>query len=74
MMISSEEEKLEQLSLLPPGETPDPPTRDRLPFFKDPKIKISFWAVLKDVINKDITRISFPVYFNGPLSILQAAV
>ncbi|TNV85646.1 hypothetical protein FGO68_gene6666 [Halteria grandinella] len=63
-----------QLSLLPPGEIPDPPIRDKLPFFKDPKIKISFWAVLKDSIHKEISKISVPVYFNSPLNILQAAV
>jgi hypothetical protein len=58
---------------LAPGEIPDPPTRDRLPFFKDPKIKISFWAVLKDSIHKDISKMSVPVYFNSPMSILQVA-
>jgi hypothetical protein len=42
-----------------------------LPFFKDPKVKISIWAILKDSIGKDITKITVPVYFNEPLSLLQ---
>lgn len=53
------------------GEIPDPPERDRLPFFKDPKIKFSVWTVIKDSIGKDLTKISLPVYFNMPISALQ---
>lgn len=45
-------------------------TRDKLPFFKDPKIKISLWAIIKDSIGKDLSKITVPVYFNGPLSLL----
>ena len=48
----------------------DPPTRDVLPFFKDPKVKISLWTILKDSIGKDLSKITVPVYFNEPLSIL----
>ena len=46
-------------------------TREQLPFFKDPKIKISMWAIIKDSIGKDLSKITVPVYFNGPLSLLQ---
>ncbi len=45
--------------------------RDQLPFFRDPTIKFSVWTILKDCIGKDITKISMPVYFNEPLSVLQ---
>jgi hypothetical protein len=45
--------------------------RERLPFFKDPKVKISIWTVLKDSIGKDMSKITMPVYFNQPLSLLQ---
>jgi len=45
--------------------------RDKLPFFKDPKIKISIWSIIKDSIGKDISKITVPVYFNAPLSLLQ---
>ena len=49
----------------------DPPTREVLPYFKDPKIKISVWTIIKDSIGKDLTKMSVPVYFNDPASILQ---
>lgn len=42
-----------------------------LPFFKDPKIKISIWTIIKDAIGKDLSKMSVPVYFNDPTSILQ---
>lgn len=58
------------MALLPDGEQPDPSTREKLPFFKDPKIKISVWTILKDTIHKDISKISVPVYFNQPLNVL----
>lgn len=51
-------------------EPEDAPTRDILPFFKDPKVKISLWTILKDSIGKDLSKITVPVYFNEPLSIL----
>ena len=39
-----------------------------LPHFRPPKLKISVWTILKDLIGKDLSRISMPVYFNEPLS------
>ena len=61
LIIEEEEQK---------GEPDDPPSREILPFFKDPKIKISLWTILKDSIGKDLSKITVPVYFNEPLSIL----
>jgi hypothetical protein len=52
-------------------EDPDPAEREVLPFFKDPKVKISIWTIIKDSIGKDISKISVPVYFNDPTNILQ---
>lgn len=52
-------------------EVEDPSERDVLPYFKDPKVKISIWTILKDSIGKDISKLSVPVYFNDPLNILQ---
>lgn len=46
-------------------------TRDTLPFFKDPKVKISIWTIIKDSIGKDLSKMTVPVYFNSPLSLLQ---
>jgi hypothetical protein len=48
-----------------------PEVRDTLPFFKDPKVKISIWTIIKDSIGKDLSKMTVPVYFNSPLSLLQ---
>ena len=48
----------------------EPHFRDKLPWYKDPKVKVSFWTILKDMIGKDIAKMSVPVYFNEPLSLL----
>jgi oxysterol-binding protein 1 len=50
--------------------TNDPEERKILPFFKDPKIKISIWSILKESIGKDLSKITVPVFFNQPLNIL----
>ena len=42
----------------------DPEERDELPYLRDPKIKISFWSIIKDSIGKDLSKITVPVYFN----------
>jgi hypothetical protein len=47
--------------------------RTILPWLKDPNIKISLWSILKDNLGKDTSRISVPVYFNDPSSLLQKA-
>jgi hypothetical protein len=45
--------------------------RIALPILRDPKIKSSaLWTILKDMIGKDITKVSMPVLFNEPLSSL----
>ena len=49
-------------------EVDDPPIRYTLPYLRNPKIKLSIWTILKDAIGKDLTKISVPVYFNGPTS------
>jgi hypothetical protein len=71
-----EEEKKSETSPTKKAEAPkeeefDPPSREVLPFFKDPKIKISVWTIIKDSIGKDLTKMSVPVYFNDPANILQ---
>ncbi|KAG9124901.1 hypothetical protein FRC07_009808 [Ceratobasidium sp. 392] len=45
--------------------------RDRLPIGSDNRPPVSLWAVLKGSIGKDLTKISFPVFFNEPTSMLQ---
>lgn len=53
------------------SENQEPLERDVLPYFKDPKLKISIWTIIKDSIGKDISKMSVPVYFNDPMNILQ---
>lgn len=48
--------------------------RDRLPIDSDNRPPTSLWSVLKHSIGKDLTRISFPVFFNEPTSMLQRMV
>ena len=74
LIIEEEEEKKELITKshvsLQDQEEQDPPERFVLPYFKDPKLKISIWTILKDSIGKDITKMSVPVYFNDPMNIL----
>lgn len=44
--------------------------RVELPWLKDPKTKFSIWAIIKDSVGKDLSKISVPVYINDPTSIL----
>ena len=48
--------------------------RERLAIDKDDRPPMSLWAVLKNSIGKDLTKISFPVFFNEPTSMLQRMV
>lgn len=48
--------------------------RDRLAITTDDRPPMSLWAVLKNSIGKDLTKISFPVFFNEPTSMLQRMV
>ncbi len=68
--------KLNQLSIcedvVADPEDEEPLERDELPWLKDPNAKISFWTIIKDSIGKgDISKMSVPVYFNDPTSLLQ---
>lgn len=37
-----------------------------------PSCPRSLWSLIKDMVGKDLTRVCLPVYFNEPLSALQA--
>ena len=54
-----------------PGDTNEPLERDALPWLKDPNSRPSIWTILKDTVGKDFSRMSVPVYFNDPTSLLQ---
>ncbi|CCF58824.1 hypothetical protein KAFR_0F02270 [Kazachstania africana CBS 2517] len=45
--------------------------RKRLRLDKDNRPRISLWAVLKSMVGKDMTRMTLPVAFNEPTSLLQ---
>jgi hypothetical protein len=45
--------------------------RTQLPILRDPNVKINIWAILKENIGKDLSKIAMPVYMNEPLSMLQ---
>ncbi|KAH8920682.1 hypothetical protein BT69DRAFT_1336191 [Atractiella rhizophila] len=45
--------------------------RESLPLKDDQRPPVSLWAILKGSIGKDLTKISFPVYFNEPTSMLE---
>lgn len=45
--------------------------RSSLPITSDNRPSVSLWAILKGSIGKDLTKISFPVYFNEPTSMLE---
>ena len=51
----------------------EPLERDQLPWLKDPATKHSLWSVVKDSMNMkgDFFRMTLPVYFNDPTSVLQ---
>ncbi|KAH9454928.1 hypothetical protein MJO29_011733 [Puccinia striiformis f. sp. tritici] len=45
--------------------------RTTLPITADDRPSVSLWSILKNSIGKDLTKISFPVSFNEPISMLQ---
>lgn len=45
--------------------------RTRLKLGKDDRPKVSLWSVLKSMVGKDMTRMTLPVSFNEPTSLLQ---
>ncbi|KAL8825994.1 MAG: hypothetical protein Q9170_007579 [Blastenia crenularia] len=47
------------------------PVRTRLKMDNDDRPKISLWAILKSMIGKDMTKMTLPVSFNEPTSLLQ---
>lgn len=45
--------------------------RQRLTLGKDNRPHVSLWSVLKSMVGKDMTRMTLPVSFNEPTSLLQ---
>ncbi|MBW0483706.1 hypothetical protein O181_023421 [Austropuccinia psidii MF-1] len=69
MVIKSEEPALEsEMEYLKEGYEVK---RTTLPIKSDDRPSVSLWGILKNSIGKDLTKISFPVSFNEPISMLQ---
>ena len=55
--------------------TPDEPksfvTRERLPVKQPDKNNTNLWSFLKQCIGKELTKITMPVQWNEPISLLQ---
>ncbi|OKL58366.1 hypothetical protein UA08_06234 [Talaromyces atroroseus] len=47
------------------------PVRQRLKMDQDDRPKLSLWSILKSMIGKDMTKMTLPVSFNEPTSLLQ---
>ncbi|ODH50511.1 hypothetical protein GX48_03329 [Paracoccidioides brasiliensis] len=61
--------KLDEIALSFKGY--EDPIRKRLKMDADDRPKISLWAILKSMIGKDMTKMTLPVSFNEPTSLLQ---
>ena len=72
-VVAEEEEHKEEEKLIAEVVKSDPKERDLLPYFKDPNMKVSMYALVKDSVGKDFSKMSVPVYFNEPLNLLQKA-
>lgn len=46
-------------------------SRNQLPRLKDPNDRPSIFRIAKDLIGKDFTRVTLPVYLNEPVTFLQ---
>lgn len=45
--------------------------RNKLPDPVEKEKGVSLWAMIKDMVGKDLSRVCLPVYFNEPISTLQ---
>lgn len=52
---------------------PQTKSRTKLPAPMVPRDQISFWSILKNCIGKELYKITMPVVFNEPLTMLQRA-
>ena len=61
-----------ELNLAATGHLTISTARDRLPMDpKQPRPSLNVWSFLKSAIGKDLSKVTLPVFFNEPLSMLQ---
>lgn len=73
MKSQTESQKAKEKLLLEEGSFfgYDEGVRKRLKLDEDDRPKISLWGVLKSMVGKDMTKMTLPVAFNEPTSLLQ---
>ncbi|RDL41016.1 uncharacterized protein BP5553_00995 [Venustampulla echinocandica] len=67
----TEKTQTEGLDLTPSFKGYEDGIRKRLKMDADDRPKISLWGILKSMIGKDMTKMTLPVSFNEPTSLLQ---
>ncbi|PYI04475.1 hypothetical protein BO78DRAFT_398907 [Aspergillus sclerotiicarbonarius CBS 121057] len=68
---SSELRSAKRSEIVPSFKGYEEPVRQRLKMDYDNRPKISLWGILKSMIGKDMTKMTLPVSFNEPTSLLQ---
>ncbi|RAL04373.1 uncharacterized protein BO80DRAFT_452464 [Aspergillus ibericus CBS 121593] len=68
---SSEPRFAKRSEIVPSFKGYEEPVRHRLKMDYDNRPKISLWGILKSMIGKDMTKMTLPVSFNEPTSLLQ---
>ena len=48
-----------------------PPGRSVLPVQQPEKVNVNLWSYLKQCVGKELSKITMPVHWNEPLSLLQ---
>ncbi|EKV11346.1 Oxysterol binding protein (Osh1), putative [Penicillium digitatum PHI26] len=68
---SAELRAVKSIIIAPSFKGYEDPVRERLKMDADDRPKVSLWSILKSMIGKDMTKMTLPVSFNEPTSLLQ---
>ncbi|KIW19021.1 hypothetical protein PV08_03311 [Exophiala spinifera] len=71
VLSKHDERTLKQMQIEPSYAGYEDGIRQRLKMDADDRPKISLWGILKSMIGKDMTKMTLPVSFNEPTSLLQ---
>ncbi|EXJ76882.1 hypothetical protein A1O3_10527 [Capronia epimyces CBS 606.96] len=66
-----DERECKQMEIIPSYAGYEDGVREKLKMDADDRPKISLWSILKSMIGKDMTKMTLPVSFNEPTSLLQ---
>lgn len=67
----AQKNRLEQFGVEKPFQGYEDPPRKKLDLSADERPKVSLWGILKNLIGKDMTRMTLPVTFNECTSLIQ---